>query len=184
MSVAWESASAACFPGPGVGCDWLTSVTHVFSSQEPEPRRSSSCPLLSALCPLQDPGQQGKSRPPCPPCPTGRCFVPGPPRQCKRSPRLCSPGQMHTLSVPSFPPALSSQANVVVQGAQTLTFLNQPDREARAFTEEETVHPKCGQLFQSPYDTQGGEAGVLATLRGRNRDPHPSTSPPGQQGGT
>ena len=60
MSVARESASAPAFRDLMWAGGWLSSVTHVLPSQEPEPRRSSSCPLLSALCPLQDPGQAGE----------------------------------------------------------------------------------------------------------------------------
>ena len=113
---------------PGTWCGlWLANLSDSrLLKPGAQPRRNSSCPLIFSLCPLRDPGQQGKSRPPCPTCHMGRLFVPEPPRQCKCSARLCSPGQMQTISAPSFPPAPSSQANVVVQGAQTLDIL-EPD---------------------------------------------------------
>lgn len=166
---------SSLLPGTWRGL-WLANLSDSCLLKPGAPAQEEQL-LPSALCPLQDPGQRGKSRPPCPPCPTGRRFVPEPPRQCKRSARLCSPGQMHTLSAPGFPPARAHRLTWWFREPRHWTFLNQFDTEKREhLLKTTTVRPKNGQLFRCPYDTQGREAGVLVTLRGRNRDPHPSTS--------
>lgn len=133
MSVAWELASAACFQGPYVGW-WLAELSDSCLTK-PGARTQKEQLLPSALCPLPSAGPRasrgnrgllahlvpragalsqshlGSSNP-----------LPG-----------CAARQMHTLSLPGFPPAPSSQAAVVVQEAQTPDVL-EPARHREART--------------------------------------------------
>lgn len=155
---------------------WLSSVTHVLPRQEPEPRRSSSCPLLSALCPLQDPGQAGEIEASLPTLSQGQALCPRATSAVQTLSQAVQPGKCTPYLCPASCLHRAHRLLWWFRKPRHLMCLNQPDTEKRElFTEEETVSPKSGQLFQSPYDTQGRGAGVLVTLQGHNRDPHPST---------
>ena len=173
--MAWGSASAACFPGPGVDCGWLTSVTHVFSSQEPQPRRSSSCPLLSALCRTQ--GSGGNRGLLAHLVPRAGALSQSHLGSANALPGCAALGRCTPSLRPVSRPHRAHRLTWWFREPRHWTFLNQFDTEKREhLLKTTTVRPKNGQLFRCPYDTQGREAGVLVTLRGRNRDPHPSTS--------